>query len=149
MGLAPERAEAVRDLIGRYVGAADRGRAEELAGLFLPDGVLEVRGDSFDAGRHAGRAAIRTRIAANVEDAPDVGMIRHHVSSLRMAPLGAGEARADCYFLAITPIGPDHWGRYRDRIAFTDAGALFAHREVLHEGFVAGSWLARANAARG
>ena len=143
--LLPERAEAVRDLIGRYAEAADRGRAADLAALFLPAGVLEVRGESFDAGRHVGREAITARIAASAGTAVAVGTIRHHVSSLRMRSLGDGEVRADSYFLAVTSIGPDHWGRYRDRIDFATGRPLFAHREVVHEGFAEGSWLARMN----
>jgi hypothetical protein len=139
---APEMAEAVRHLIGRYVEAADRGRAADLAALFLPDGVLEIKGRSFDAGRCEGREEIAARIAANVASTSDPGTIRHHVSSLRIAPLGGETARADCYFLAVTAIGPDHWGRYRDRIDLSSGAPLFAERQVIHEGFTPGGWLA-------
>jgi len=138
---SPAMAEAVRHLIGRYVEAADRGRAEDLAALFLPDGVLEIKGHTFDAGRYEGRAEIAARIAANVGAATGPGIIRHHVSSLRIAPLGLSEARADCYFLAVTAVGPDHWGRYRDSVDLASGSALFARREVVHEGFAPGSWL--------
>jgi ketosteroid isomerase-like protein len=145
--LEPGQSEAVRDLVGRYAEAVDRGRAEELAELFTPDGVLEILGESFDSGRYEGRAAIAQRIAQSARGATGISLIRHHVSSLRVSPLPRGEAQADSYFLALTERGVDHWGRYRDRIAFGSDGPCFATRQVSHEGWVEGSWLERMNAA--
>jgi len=138
--------EAIRALVGAYAEAADRGRSEELAALFAPDGVLEIIGDSFDAGVHAGRAAIVARLEATRRDlaarAP-LRLLRHHVSSVRIE-LDGDTGRGASYFLALTESGPDHWGRYADDYVRVDEGWRFTRRRVVHEGRAAGSWLERA-----
>ncbi|HEV2310836.1 MAG TPA: nuclear transport factor 2 family protein, partial [Acidimicrobiia bacterium] len=59
----------------------------------------------------------------------------------------AHEARASSYFLAVTAAGPDHWGRYRDRLARVDGQWRFTEREAAVEGHAPGSWAeARARA---
>ena len=39
------------------------------------------------------------------------------------------------YFLALTNIGVDHWGRYRDVLVPVDGRWLFASREAVADGF--------------
>ena len=51
--------EAIRHTMSVYNTAGDRGRVDELATAFTPDGVLEFGGDRFE-----GRAAIIARLAA-------------------------------------------------------------------------------------
>jgi ketosteroid isomerase-like protein len=135
--------EAIHALIGAYLEAADRGRSSELAGLFAPDGVLEIIGDTFDAGVHRGPEAIVERLEASRRDLAaraHVPLLRHHVSSIRITVEG-DSARGASYFLALTDTGPDHWGRYADRYVRAGAGWRFAHRRVFHEGRAAGSWI--------
>ena len=43
------------------------------------------------------------------------------------------------YFLVITDIGTDHWGRYRDRFEPVEDRWLIAHRQVTTDGYAAGS----------
>lgn len=137
---------AIEALIGDYAEAADRGRSADLAALFAPEGVLEILGESFDAGLYDGREAILARLERTRTELPPGAappLLRHHLSTLRVRPTGPGTARADAYFLAVTVDGPDHWGRYSDRLVETEEGWRFAHRKVVHEGRAAGSWLER------
>jgi ketosteroid isomerase-like protein len=138
---------AIEGLIGDYAEAADRGRSADLAALFAPDGVLEILGDTFDAGLYSGREAILARLERTRTELPPGAappLLRHHIATVRVRPTGPGTARADAYFLAVTADGPDHWGRYSDRLVETaDEGWRFAHRKVVHEGRAAGSWLER------
>jgi ketosteroid isomerase-like protein len=137
--------DAIHALIGTYLEAADRGRSEELAALFAPDGVLEIVGDTFDAGVHAGPEAIVARLEASKRDLAAraaVPLLRHHVSSIRVEVDG-DTGRGASYFLAITDRGPDHWGRYADRYLRDGGRWRFAHRRVFHEGRAADSWIER------
>lgn len=143
-------AEAIRSLIGAYLQAADRGRSADLAALFAPDGVLDIRGEGADAGVHLGPAAIlevleanRARLAGTME----TPLLRHHVSSTRLDLSAPDAPQARSYFLAVTEVGPDHWGRYDDRFARTADGLRFAHRAVVLEGWADPSWMARTVAA--
>jgi hypothetical protein len=42
---------------------------------------------------------------------------------------------ASSYFLALTNIGVDHWGRYRDVLVPVNGRWLFASREAVADGF--------------
>jgi ketosteroid isomerase-like protein len=130
--------ELVRATVMRYVHLVDTGKLDELVELFAEDATLEA-GDLPPA---TGRAAIRalfvettTRLAA----ATARPLIRHHVSSLEVDVLGPASASARSYFLAVTERGPDHWGRYRDRLVQADGRWLFQHRRVRTDGRAADS----------
>jgi ketosteroid isomerase-like protein len=142
--VSAETAHAGVALIGDYVDAVDRGDSVRLAALFTEEGVLEIGGASFDAGRYAGRAAIRKRFEDSgraFATLSSATRVRHHVSSIRVRTRADDELVADSYFLAVTDSGPDHWGRYRDIIVRTGEGWLFASRTVVHEGSNAGSFV--------
>ncbi len=133
--------EAVRDLVARYTWAGDRGRGAELAALFAVDGVLDV-------GDHGGRWEGRDVIAARLDEVAEriarsgstPGPVRHHVSSLVIDVVTPTEATASAYFLVMTSIGVDHWGRYRDRMVMgPDDGWRFAERTVRVDGHTPGS----------
>ncbi len=128
--------EAIRDLIARYTLAGDRGRSTELADLFAVDGALDV-GDH--GGRWTGRAEIVRQLDAVADRVASAGTspgpVRHHVSSLVIDVSSPSEASASSYFLVLTAIGIDHWGRYRDRLTTDDAGRWrFAERTVRVDG---------------
>ncbi|MEO6987540.1 MAG: nuclear transport factor 2 family protein [Aquihabitans sp.] len=133
--------EAVRDLVARYTWAGDRGRSAELAALFALDGVLDV-------GEHGGRWEGRDEISARLDEVAQQvaqsgvtpGPVRHHVSSLVIDVLTPTEATASSYFLVLTAIGVDHWGRYRDRVVMgNDEVWRFAERSVRVDGHTPGS----------
>lgn len=130
--------ECIRDLVARYAHAADRGRSDEVAGLFVEAGVLALP----DGHELVGPAAIRAFLdatAAAMRAAPAQGRVRHHVASHRILVDGPDAARGFAYFLVVTERGPDHWGRYADRYARTAAGWRFAERRVRLDGAAPGS----------
>ncbi len=132
----------VQDTIGAYVRYADGGRPEALAALFTVDGVLTTDTDELH-----GRAAIATylhAVRAELAASPaGAGRIRHHVSSLRMVVAAPDAVHATSYFLALTGVGFDHWGVYRDRLVRVGDDWLFAHRRAIVEGAAPGSWAAQ------
>ncbi len=154
--------EAVRDLIARYTWAGDRGRSAELAALFTDDGVLDV---GAHGGRWVGAATIAAEldaVAARVAEAGAApGPVRHHVSSVVINVEQSADdsppstATASSYFLVITAIGPDHWGRYRDRFIRlpgtsddpTGGGWRFAERTVRVDGHHPDSLMVRPTTA--
>ncbi|MBM3670974.1 MAG: nuclear transport factor 2 family protein [Actinobacteria bacterium] len=129
----------VEDTIARYVRFADSGRSHELAALFTDDGALVVGSEE-----RRGPSSITEFLEANKQSlagsAGGGGRIRHHVSSLRIDIVSRDEAHATSYFLAITGIGPDHWGMYRDELRRVDDHWRFARREAITEGAAPGGW---------
>jgi ketosteroid isomerase-like protein len=135
--------EAIRDAVASYADAGDRFRLDELAALFSDDGVLEVKG-MWSA---AGRAAIVERLSSRRASDPATDepfFIRHFVTNLRFVALEPDRAETTAYFMVLTPAGPDHWGRYRDRWVREGDRWRFAHRLAAVDAGVAGSWWSQA-----
>ena len=136
-----EAREEIRDTIDRYAHCVDGGRFDELVDLFAPDGVLEVEGEP----PHRGRDAIRGFVIGTGRDlAAETGAprIRHHVGNVLIELDGPEQARARCYFLAVTDRGVDHWGRYRDELVRLGDRWRFTHRRVRTDGAAPGGWAA-------
>ena len=133
--------ESIRETIARYAHCADGGRFDELASLFAPDGVLEVGNEPPLAGRDAIRDYLNG-VGVALAGATTVPIIRHHVTSVSIDVVAPDEARARCYFFAITEHGVDHWGRYRDNLVCVDDEWLFAHRRARTDGSIPGGWAA-------
>lgn len=132
--------EGVRETITRYAHLVDSGRFDALLDLFTEDAVLETGTRPPVQGRAAIRALFvdtGTRLGAT-QTKP---FIRHHVSNIDVEIEGTDAARARSYFLAVTERGPDHWGRYQDRLVRVDGRWLFQHRRVRTEGRAANSAL--------
>jgi hypothetical protein len=141
--------EAIRDTIARYAHAADTGRFEDLAGCFAEDGVLEIAGlggGGTDGDQLEGRAAIVAYLGGVGRDlavATAVPSVRHHVSSTLIEVADRAAAAARSYFFVVTEHGPDHWGRYRDRLAPDGHGRwLLTHRLARTDGAAPGGWAA-------
>ncbi len=134
--------ERIRDTIARYNHAGDRGRLDELSACFTEDGVLEIRDEAPIAGRAAIRRSL-TEVVTRLEVATERPLLRHHVSSVRVELEGPDRARAASYFLAITEVGPDHWGLYLDRFARVGGAWLIAHRRVRVDGAAPSSRMVR------
>lgn len=130
--------ESVRDTIATYHEAGDRFRLDELAACFTEDGVLEVKGRA----PAVGRAAIVDMLASpgGRRPPPDGFYVRHHVSSVRFASVTPDEVQSTAYFFVVTPIGPDHWGRYRDVLVPDGDRWRFRHRFVAVDDHADGSW---------
>ena len=135
--------EAIRHTIASYTYHADRGRFDDVAALFAPDGVLEV--DGIGGARAEGREAIRAffgGVGGDVRVTAPPGRMQHHVATVWIDVASPTAAQAACYFTVMTGAGVDHWGRYRD--TFTPEGDrwLFAHRLVRTDGYTPGGWAA-------
>ena len=134
--------EAIRDLIARYTWAGDRGDVAGVAACFATDGVLDV-GDH--GGRWEGRDEITRQLQAVTERVADAGggpgPVHHHVSSVLIDLDRHDTATVRSYFLVVTSIGVDHWGRYRDTVAETAPGGRwqFTERIVRVDGHAPGS----------
>ena len=131
--------EDVRHTIARYAHLVDRGRLDELVLLFTADGTLEAGDLPAVHGRDAIRAFLEStkgRLAARLP----LPRIRHHVSSVLIETISPTVMGAYSYFFVVTERGPDHWGRYRDRLVLADGDWLFEHRRVTTDGRAPGSW---------
>ena len=138
--------EAIRDTISRYTRAGASGRLEELAACFAEDGVFEIEGEEPCVGRAAIVERLKPVAAGTLGRAPKGGrrpFLQHHVSSLFIELDRPDAARARSYFFVVTEIGPDHWGRYGDRLVREGERWLFAHRHIRISGASPESRMAR------
>ena len=140
-----EARESIRDAISAYAHSGDRMKIEELAEQFTEDGVLEIKGREPAVGRAPIVAMLTGATASSAETrratqaAGERFYLRHNVASVRFESLSRDEARVASYFLVVSPIGPDHWGRYRDLLVPVGARWLFKHRFVSVDGYAPGS----------
>ena len=142
--------EAVRDTLARYNHAGDRGRLDELAAQFTPDGILEIHGGDRLEGRAAIIEGLGGVVRRSSEGAAPSGLppiIRHHVSSVLIHDVTPERAEAASYFAVLTRDGLDHWGRYRDVLVPFEGRWLLAHRLVRTDAYAPGSKYARQPAA--
>jgi hypothetical protein len=133
--------EGIRDTVAAYTYAGDRFRLDELAALFVEDGVLEVKGMSSAKGRPA--IVDMLSGSSNRRRPPDEPFfIRHFITNLMFTTVEPDRAETASYFLVLTPRGPDHWGRYRDIMVRRDDRWLFEHRLAAVDAAVPDSWYA-------
>jgi uncharacterized protein (TIGR02246 family) len=132
--------EEIRDTIIRYAHYADSGRADDFAGLFTEDAVLEIRGGAVHRGRDEIRGMLEGAKTSVVERARS-RLIRHHNTNVLIDFDGPARARTRLYFLAVMEDGPDHWGRYRDvLVAQPDGRWRFEERVVRMDGHAPDGW---------
>lgn len=129
--------ERIRDTVALYNWAGDGLRLDDLASVFVDDGVLEVRGRE----PIVGRAAI-VEFFGGVAGGSGVTIVRHNVTNLRFLEVSPTEARVACYFTVLTDIGLDHHGRYRDRFVPVGDEWRIAHRFVSTDWRATGSMMA-------
>lgn len=115
--------DAIRDLLARYTYHGDRGRIDQLASCFAPDGVLEYPGNVAQ-----GPEAIATALRSGPAN-PALTVVRHHITN-PLIEVSNDAATARSYFTVHADNGPDHSGTYDDRLVRTDDGWRFAHRRV-------------------
>ena len=105
---------AVRKTLSRYTLQGDRGDIDAFLGAFTEDAVLEFVGEW----RAQGHAGIRERTATVTDQTRNRRgpLLRHHLGTHGVEFESDACARAWTYFTAYTEIGPDHAGRYVDRL---------------------------------
>ena len=127
--------ESVRQTLAEYTAATDRNRIADVAACFAPGGTLTFTGGDPMVGPKAIEAALRTQVDRFAAGPVPLTHVRHHVSSVRFGAVARDRVEVSSYFLALTNIGIDHWGRYRDVLVPVDGRWLFASREAVADGF--------------
>lgn len=125
--------ERIRDTLARYNWSGDALRLDDLAQTFCEDGELELRGSEPVRGRDAivdllGGVVTATSTAAATPGVKRI--VRHNVTNIRFTAVKPQEARVACYFMVLTEIGLDHYGRYRDVLIPVSDDWLIRHRFV-------------------
>ena len=131
--------ESVRQTLADYTAGTDRNRLEDIGACFAPDGVLVFTGGEPMVGPAAIVAGLGARVNRFAESPVPLTHVRHHVSNVRFGAVTRDRVEVSSYFLALTNIGVDHWGRYRDVLVPVDGRWLFASRDAIADGFSADS----------
>jgi hypothetical protein len=136
-----EASEAIRRTITAYNFATDRGTLEEVAECFTGNGVLELASGQ----RATGRAAIvsllegvgpNSNLGDDARGTATPSYVHHHVTNVHFRSLTPSEADVSSYFLVLTAVGTDHWGRYRDLLVPSGDGRwLLEHRLAIADGY--------------
>jgi hypothetical protein len=127
--------ESVRQTLADYTAGTDRNRIEDVAGCFAPQGSLTFTGGAPMVGPPAVAAGLRAQVSRFAANPVRLTFVRHHVSSVRFGLVTRERVEVSSYFLALTNVGVDHWGRYRDVLVPVDGRWLFASREAIADGF--------------
>jgi len=127
--------ESVRQTLADYTAGTDRNRITDVAACFAPDGSLKFTGGEPMIGPRAIVAGLGTQVDRFAAGPVPLTHVRHHVSSVRFGAVARDRVEVSSYFLALTDIGVDHWGRYRDVLIPVDGRWLFASREAVADGF--------------
>lgn len=135
-----EARECIRDLVARYNANGDSGRFDPMLDLFAEEAVMVV-----PDGEHVGKSAIRDMLGGVRDDlssqrSSGVQFIRHFTATHQIDVEGATAARGRCYYLVLTDLGLDHWGRYIDEYRKIEGRWLFWRREVSLDGRAPGAW---------
>jgi hypothetical protein len=148
-----EASEAIRRTIIAYNFGTDRGSFEDVAECFTEGGVLELASGQ----RATGRAAIVSMlegVGPSAHPGDDAGgaaapaYLHHHVTNVHLRSLTPRAADVSSYFLVLTSVGADHWGRYRDQLVRSRDGRwLLEHRLAVVDGYAPDSRFLR-NGAR-
>jgi len=154
--------ESIRDCIARYNANGDRGRIDDMVGVFAPDAVMESGGRSF-VGRDAIHAffsgvadGTRPPTAAAAPTTPTEDwiargkqpFIRHFTGTTLIDVISETEARARSYYVVLTVHGVDHWGRYFDEYGMVDGRWLITRRTEKTDAVYEGGWGAAAAGPR-
>lgn len=129
--------ESIRDLVTRYNSNGDTGRFEHTMELFAEDAVMTIPG-----GEYRGKDEILTIFTGTRDQlsskassrAAPPAYVRHSTATHQIDLIDETRATGRCYFTVITPIGVDHWGRYRDEYKLVGDRWLFASRHVTVDG---------------
>jgi SnoaL-like domain len=124
---------SIQVTMSRYTRYVDAGRPD-LLGLLFAEPMYYDMGGGRVVHTRAELTATVEEIKSTFRAAENFGRLRHHVSSVVIELTDAGGAKATSYFLALSGVGPDHWGVYRDELTRVGQRWLFARRIVTVEG---------------
>ncbi|VXD04352.1 conserved hypothetical protein [Pseudomonas sp. 9AZ] len=115
----------IRNLIALYAQNADDGDAVAFASRFTAEGTLSVGGQAF-----VGRPAIQAWLPTTLQQ----GALRHFMMNIYLAVDTRDTARCSLDMLLLKKMDGE-WklrmtSRYEDRLVHTDAGWLFAQRNI-------------------
>lgn len=131
--------ESVRQTLADYTAGTDRNRLDDIAACFAPDGALTISDRDPMVGPEAIVAGLAAQVSRFATGPVALTHVRHHVSSVRFARVTPQRVEVSSYFLAVTDIGVDHWGTYRDVLVPAGDRWLFASRKATADGFSPGS----------
>lgn len=129
--------ERIRQMLADYNWCGDFGDADGFADQFATDSVLDVKGRETLFGQQQIRDAAKNAFwlpADVIARRRAGGPFHHHVSSVRISIDDPDTARVWAYFLVLGKQGPDHWGRYTDRVRRDGERWLLVHRRVSIDG---------------
>jgi ketosteroid isomerase-like protein len=142
--------ESIRDLTTRYNSNGDAGRFANVRQLFLDDAVMDLEGEVKTGLDEI--MTIFTGTQSKLHDIPAAGIpgapiekaalpyVRHFTATHQIDLVDENNATGRLYFFVVTPIGPDHWGRYTDTYRTNAEGQWkFARRHVKVDGRSANS----------
>jgi len=125
--------ESIRDLVARYNSNGDTGRFDEVVDLFAPDAVM-VAGEGREKVGQDQIRSIFTSAKENARFGDNPVYLRHMTATHQIDVVDASSARGRCYYIVLTAIGVDHWGRYIDEYKTVDGRWKFARRRVTVDG---------------
>ncbi|MHB8463978.1 MAG: nuclear transport factor 2 family protein [Acidimicrobiales bacterium] len=125
--------ESIRDLVARYNANGDTGRFDQVVDLFAPDAVMEAGDGEAKVGLDEIRS-IFTTARENARYGEHPVYLRHMTATHQIDVVDATTARGRCYYLVLTAIGLDHWGRYVDEYKVVDGKWKFSRRRVTVDG---------------
>jgi hypothetical protein len=101
---------------------------------------MEIPGDTYQ-----GKTAIRgmfegVATRTDPSEGPKVKFIRHCTATHQIDLLSETEAKGRCYYMVLTDMGLDHWGRYIDEYRKIDGEWRFWHRKVTMDAAVPDAW---------
>jgi hypothetical protein len=128
-----EARDAARDLIARYNANGDSGRYDQVVELFAPDAVMQIG----DGKEYVGLAEIRTiftSTGSSIAFGSHPIYLRHMTATHQIDVIDENLAKGRCYYLVLTAIGLDHWGRYVDEYRPVEGVWKFSRRTVTIDG---------------
>ncbi len=150
--------ESIRDLTTRYNSNGDAGRFANVRELFHDDAVMDLEGVvktgldeiiTIFTGTQSKLHNVNVKADASTDGNADTGApkeraalpyVRHFTATHQIDLVDEHNATGRLYFFVVTPIGPDHWGRYTDTYRTNAAGQWkFARRHVKVDGRSANS----------
>jgi SnoaL-like domain len=133
--------ESIRDLVARYNANVDSGRFSQVLELFSPSGVMDPNNGREYKGHDEILSIFTSAREAGSDESGQPTYLRHFTGTLQIDLENESSASSRCYYLVLTAIGLDHWGRYIDKFTVVDGEWRFLHRRTTMDGCAPGSIL--------